>query len=81
MNYCGVRPDLLPVIFDKAPEKMGKYIPGSRIPIESPDDIKNWSPDYVIIFTWNMREDIMKELEYIRNWGGKFVLPHTMEIL
>lgn len=81
LNYCGIKPDLLPVIFDKAPEKVGKFMPGSRIPIHHPLDLKDYSPDYVVIFAWNIKDEIMKELEYIRKWGGSFILPHTMEIL
>jgi len=73
LNYAGVRPDLLPFVADRNPAKQGKYLPGSRIPIVAEACIlENW-PDYVVILPWNLREEVMTQLGYIREWGGRFV--------
>ena len=70
LNYCGVRPDLLPYVVDDTPYKQGKYMPGSRIPVvaEFQDH-----PDYVLILPWNFKSEIMEKLAYMREWGCKFV--------
>lgn len=73
LNYAGVRPDLLPCVVDKNPAKQGKYLPGSRIPIVAESHIRKERPDYVVILPWNLREEVMAQLGYIREWGGRFV--------
>ncbi len=73
LNYAGVRPDLLPYVVDKNPNKQGKYLPGSRIPIVAEEHLRNNRPDYVIILPWNLKTEIMEQLSYIREWDGKFV--------
>lgn len=75
LNYCGVRSDLLAYTVDRNPYKQGKYLPGSHIPIYSPDHIRETRPDYVLILPWNLKDEIMQQLAYIREWGGKFVVP------
>ncbi len=75
LNYCGVKGnDLIEFVCDASPYKQEKYLPGSRIPVVSPDEIKKYKPDYVIIFPWNLRSEISSQLGYIRDWGGKFVV-------
>lgn len=74
INYCGIKSDLIPVVVDKAPSKIGKYLPGSRIPIKHEDIIKELKPDYVLILPWNIKEEVMGQLAYIRSWQGKFVV-------
>ena len=73
LNYAGVRPDLLPYVVDKNPNKQGKYLPGSRIPIVSEDHLRKQRPDYVVILPWNLKAEIMEQLSYVRDWGGRFV--------
>ncbi len=73
LNYAGIRPDLLPWVADRNPAKQGKYLPGCRIPIFDEQTIKEERPDYVVILPWNLRNEIMGQLAYIREWGGKFV--------
>jgi len=73
LNYAGVRPDLLPWVVDRNPAKQGKYLPGSRIPIVAEASIHENRPDYVVILPWNLREEVMDQLAYIREWGGRFV--------
>jgi SAM-dependent methyltransferase len=75
LNYCGVRTDFIDYTVDRNPHKQGKFIPGVHIPIKHPDKIKEDKPDYVIIFPWNIKDEIMEQLKYIREWGGKFVVP------
>jgi len=73
LNYAGIRPDLLPYVVDKNPNKQGKYLPGSRIPIVSEDHLRERRPDYVVILPWNLKTEIMEQLSYVRDWGGRFV--------
>lgn len=73
LNYAGVRPDLLPWVIDRNPAKQGKYLPGSRIPIVDEARLREEHPDYVVILPWNLREEVMAQLDYIREWGGQFV--------
>jgi len=75
LNYCGVRTDFLDYTVDRNPHKQGKYLPGTHIPIFSPEKIAETKPDYVLILPWNLREEIMAQLTYIRSWGGEFVVP------
>lgn len=73
LNYAGIKPDLLPFVYDAAPSKQGKYLPGSHIPILHPDVLLEYKPDYVCIFPWNIKEEIMEQIRYIRVWGGRFI--------
>jgi len=73
LNYAGVRKDLITFVVDKNPDKQGKYLPGSRIPIVDESHIRSFKPDCIIIFPWNIKEEIMTQLSYINEWGGKFV--------
>lgn len=73
LNYAGVRPDLIPSVSDRNPAKQGKFLPGSRIPVVAEDWLKDMQPDYIVILPWNLKEELMKQLAYIRNWGGRFV--------
>ena len=75
LNYCGIRTDFLDYTVDRNPYKQGKYTPGTRIPIHAPDRIRATRPDYVLILPWNLKEEIMSQLAYIREWGGRFVVP------
>lgn len=74
LNFAGVRPDLLPFVVDRNPEKQGKFLPGSRIPIVAEERIAAERPDYVLILPWNLRHEIAEQLGYIREWGGQFVV-------
>lgn len=73
LNYAGVRPDLLPYVVDRNPAKQEKYLPGSRIPIVAESRIRKERPDYVAILPWNLREEVISQLGYIHEWGGRFV--------
>lgn len=74
LNYAGVRPDLLSYVVDKNPSKQNKYMPGSRIPIKGEEYLKDDRPDYVVILPWNLKNEVMGQLNYIKENGGKFVI-------
>lgn len=73
LNYAGVRPDLLPYVVDRNPAKQGRYLPGSRIPIVDESRLAETRPEYVLILPWNLRDEVMRQLEEIRAWRGRFV--------
>jgi SAM-dependent methyltransferase len=73
MNYAGVRPDLIQLVADRNPAKLGKYMPGSRIPIVDEARLKDSKPDYVVILPWNLKAEVADQLEYIKVWDGHFV--------
>ena len=73
INFAGLHSDLIPYVVDKSPAKQGKFLPGSRIPIVDADRIRQERPDYILILPWNIREEIEEELDYVRQWGGRFV--------
>jgi hypothetical protein len=75
LNYCGIRTDFLDFTVDANPYKQGKYTPGTRIPILAPDSIREARPDYVLILPWNLKDEICAQASYIREWGGKFIVP------
>lgn len=75
LNYCGIKNDAIAFVADASPAKQNKYLPGSKIPIVSEEKIKMHKPDYIIILPWNLKEEISKQLEYVRSWGGQFVIP------
>lgn len=75
LNYCGIKGnDLIEYTMDASPFKQNKYLPGARIPVFSPEKIKESKPDYVVIFPWNLREEISNQLSFIKEWDGKFVV-------
>ena len=82
MNYAGIRPDLISFVVDRNPAKQGKTMPGSRIPIVDESRLKQEKPDYVIILPWNLKAEVMQQLDYTHNWGGQYVtaVPH-LEVL
>jgi len=75
LNYCGIRTDFLDFTVDANPYKQGKYTPGTRIPILAPEHLRQARPDYVLILPWNLRDEISQAAGYIREWGGRFVVP------
>jgi len=75
LNYCGIKTDFLDYTVDRNPHKQGRYLPGSHIPIEAPDKIRETKPDYLFILPWNIKDEIMEQMAFIRGWGGKFVIP------
>jgi hypothetical protein len=75
LNHCGIRTDLLAYTVDRNPYKHGKFTPGARIPILPPERIAEDRPDYVLVLPWNLRDEIIDQLSYVRAWGGQLVFP------
>jgi len=75
LNFCGIKNDLIEFVVDANPNKQNKFLPGSHIPVVTEQELKNFRPDYVIIFPWNLQSEITGQLSYIREWGSKFVVP------
>ncbi len=75
LNYCGVRTDFIEYTVDRSPHKQGRFLPGSRLPILHPDAIAQTKPDYLLILPWNLREEIVEQMSFIREWGCRFVVP------
>jgi hypothetical protein len=75
LNYCGIRTDFLDFTVDRSPHKHEKFLPGTHIPIFSPERLWDARPDYVMILPWNLKNEIMEQLAGIKEWGGRFVVP------
>ena len=75
LHYCGIGKDLIEYTVDRSPYKQGRFLPGNHIPIYHPDRIRETKPDYVVILPWNLKDEIMEQLQFIRQWGGRFVVP------
>jgi hypothetical protein len=75
LNYCGIRLDFLDYTVDRNTYKQGRFLPGTHIPIFPPEKIKETKPDYVLILPWNLKTEIMAQMAFIRDWGGRFVVP------
>lgn len=75
LNHCGIRADLLSYTVDRNPLKQGQFLPGTHIPIYAPERIAETRPDYILVLPWNLKEEISKQLDYVRSWGGRLVFP------
>jgi 2-polyprenyl-3-methyl-5-hydroxy-6-metoxy-1,4-benzoquinol methylase len=75
LNYCGIGKDFLDYTVDISPHKQNHFLPGTHIPIYSPERIRRTQPDYVLILPWNLRDEIIEQLADIRRWGGRFIIP------
>ena len=73
-NYCGISTDFIDYSVDLNPHKQNTYLPGSHIPVYSPDKIRETKPDYILITPWNIKDEIIKQLEYTRNWSCRFIV-------
>ena len=74
LNYAGVKPDLLPFVCDAAPSKQGKFLPGAHIPILPPEALRDRQPAIVLILPWNIADEVVAQHDYVRGWGGRFVV-------
>jgi len=75
LNYCGTRADMIDYVVDANPHKQGTFLPGTRIPVVAPERLRETKPDYVLILPWNLKDEIIAKHGYIREWGGRFVVP------
>ena len=74
LNYCGIGTDFIDYTVDRSPHKQGRFLPGSLLPIYHPDRIKETKPDYLVILPWNLKDEIIEQMSYIRDWKGEFVV-------
>ncbi len=74
LNYCGVGPDFLDFTVDRNPYKHGCFTPGMHIPIKPVDAIDHTKPDYILILSWNLKDEIIKQMHHVAGWGAKFVV-------
>jgi SAM-dependent methyltransferase len=82
LNYCGIRADLLDYVVDRSPHKQGLFLPGTRLPIHAPERVAETRPDFLLILAWNLRDEIVRQMEHVRDWGCRFVTPiPTVEVL
>lgn len=75
LNYCGVRSDFIDYVVDRSPHKQGLFLPGTHLPVHSPELIRETKPDYLLILPWNISPEIVEQMDFIRSWGGKFLVP------
>jgi C-methyltransferase C-terminal domain/Putative zinc binding domain/Methyltransferase domain len=75
LNYCGIRTDFLEYTVDRNPYKHGRFLPGTHIPIYPPERLAQTRPDYILILPWNLKTEIVAQLQYAREWGARFVVP------
>jgi len=75
LNYCGIRRDFVEFTVDRNPYKQGRYLPGTHIPIYSPERLDDAKPDYILILPWNLKDEIVEQLAYARDWGARFIVP------
>jgi hypothetical protein len=82
LNYCGIQTDLIDYAVDLNPYKQNRFLPGSHIPIHGVEKVDDTRPDYVLILPWNLKDEIIRQLERIRKWDARFVVPiPTVEII
>jgi SAM-dependent methyltransferase len=75
LNFCGIRTDLLEYTVDRNPYKQGQFLPGTHIPIKHPHVLEQDRPDYILILPWNLKDEIVDQLAYAREWGARFLVP------
>ena len=75
LNHCGIRSDLLAYTVDRSTFKQGKFLPGTHIPIFPPERLADTRPDYILVLPWNLRTELIEQLDYVRQWGGRLVFP------
>lgn len=75
LNYCGIGPDFLEYTVDRSPHKQGTLLPGTRIPVRAPEELRRSKPDFVLILPWNLKDEIVTQTSFIREWGGKHIVP------
>jgi SAM-dependent methyltransferase len=75
LNYCGIRTDLLEFTVDRNPYKQGQFLPGTHIPVRDPEALEQARPDFILILPWNLKEEIVSQLSYTREWGARCVVP------
>jgi hypothetical protein len=75
LNYCGIRSDFIDYTVDRSPHKQGRFLPGTHIPIYAPEKVLETRPDYVLVLPWNLKGEVMEQMDHVRKWGARFIIP------
>jgi C-methyltransferase C-terminal domain len=75
LNYCGVRNDFLDYLVDRSPHKQGRFLPGVHLEIRDPSEVERTQPDYLLILPWNLTDEIVEQMDHVRDFGCRFVVP------
>ena len=75
LNYCGIGTDFLDYLVDRNPNKQGKFLAGTMLPILNAEKIQQTAPDYILILPWSIKVEIMNQLSYVLDWNGRFIVP------
>jgi SAM-dependent methyltransferase len=75
LNYCGIRSDYLDYVVDRSPHKQGRFLPGTRLPILEPDEVRRTRPDVLLVLTWNLAAEVADQMQDVRAWGCRLVVP------
>ena len=75
LNYAGITGDDLAYVVDRSPKKQGRHLPGSRLPIHAPSEVRRTEPDILLVLAWNLLDEIMAQMSFVREWGCQFVVP------
>jgi SAM-dependent methyltransferase len=75
LNYCGIRSDYLDYVVDRSPHKQGRFLPGTRLPILEPDEVRRTRPDVLLVLTWNLAAEVAEQMRDVRAWGCRLVVP------
>jgi SAM-dependent methyltransferase len=75
LNYCGIGTDFLDYVVDRSPHKQGRFLPGSRLAIRAPEDVRETRPDLLLVLPWNLRDEIVEQMAWVRDFGCRFVIP------
>jgi hypothetical protein len=81
LNFTGIAGDVISYVVDRNPHKVGKYMPGLRIPVRSVEALASDRPDYLLILAWNFGTEIMRQQARFAEAGGKFILPIPRAII
>jgi SAM-dependent methyltransferase len=81
LNYCGIREDFIDFTVDRNPYKHGRFLPGTHIPIKEPHELDAARPDYIFILPWNLKDEIIAQLDHARSWGAKFIVPIPVPVV
>src|SRR6185312_14859620 len=75
LNFCGVRGDFLDYVADRSPHKQGRFLPGTRLAVQPPEQVFRTKPDYLLVFAWNLADEVIAQMSEVREFGCRFVLP------
>ncbi len=75
LNYCGIGRDFLDYVVDRSPAKQGLYLPGTRLAVHPPERVRETKPDYLLVLPWNLQAEVVEQMSFIREWGGRFIVP------